>query len=57
MHQYIDSEFGNIGKLDGRGGRAIMVIFLSMQRDTTNVAKIEESPTVTLLPFSLAKAV
>ena len=50
-------EFGNIGNLDGRGERAIMVIFLSMQRDTTNVVKIKESPIVTSLPFSLAKAI
>ena len=48
MHQRIDGQFGNIGQLDGGGGRAIMVIFLSMQRDTTNVAKIEEAPTVTI---------
>ena len=57
MHQHIDIGFGNIGKLDGRGGRAINVIFLSMQSDMMNVAKIEEPPTVTPLHFSLVKAV
>ena len=51
MHQCIDREFGNTGQLDGRGGRAITVLFLSMQRDKPSVAKIEESPTATPHPF------
>ena len=53
MHQPIDSEFGNIGQLDGRGGRANRVLFLSMQLGMPNVAKFEESLTAILLPFSL----
>ena len=51
MHQCIDRDFGSIGQLNGRGGRVIMVLFLSMQRDTPKVAKIEESPTATPSPF------
>ena len=59
MHQHIGREFGNIGKLDGRGGRAIMVIFISMRCDTKSVAKIEvtDGDPSGPLPFSLAKAV
>ena len=54
MHQWIDREFGNIGQNEDRGGKAIMVLFLFVQRDTPNVAKIDESPTATPLPFSRA---
>ena len=50
MYQRIDRMFGIIDQPDTRGGRVIMVLFLSMQRDTLNVAKIEEAPTATPLP-------
>ena len=54
MHHRVDREFRNIGQPDGREGRAIMALFIFMQRDTKNVAMIEELPTATPLPFSRA---